>query len=94
MFLWLTVKRIIKLGVSTSLLQTQIVLLFNIITIINFRESEKTKYMSQYDVAIIGSGPGGYVAAIRCAQLGMKTAIIEKYSTLKIMGSKFREILK
>ena len=35
-----------------------------------------------YDVAIIGSGPGGYVAAIRCAQLGMKTAIIEKYDTL------------
>ncbi|WP_291869338.1 dihydrolipoyl dehydrogenase [Maribacter sp.] len=38
--------------------------------------------MSSYDVAIIGSGPGGYVAAIRCAQLGMKTAIIEKYATL------------
>ena len=38
--------------------------------------------MSSYNVAIIGSGPGGYVAAIRCAQLGMKTAIIEKYSTL------------
>ncbi len=38
--------------------------------------------MSQFDVTIIGSGPGGYVAAIRCAQLGMKTAIIEKYSTL------------
>lgn len=38
--------------------------------------------MTQYDVAVIGSGPGGYVAAIRCAQLGMKTAIIEKYSTL------------
>src|SRR6056297_1278752 len=37
--------------------------------------------MNQYDVAIIGSGPGGYVAAIRCAQLGMKTAIIEKYAT-------------
>jgi dihydrolipoamide dehydrogenase len=35
-----------------------------------------------YDVTVIGSGPGGYVAAIRCAQLGMKTAIIEKYSTL------------
>src|SRR5436190_14463601 len=36
----------------------------------------------QYDVIVIGSGPGGYVAAIRCAQLGMKTAIIEKYDTL------------
>lgn len=38
--------------------------------------------MSTYDVAVIGSGPGGYVAAIRCAQLGFKTAIIEKYNTL------------
>jgi len=38
--------------------------------------------MSTYDITIIGSGPGGYVAAIRCAQLGMKTAIIEKYNTL------------
>jgi dihydrolipoamide dehydrogenase len=38
--------------------------------------------MKSYDVAIIGSGPGGYVAAIRCSQLGMKTAIIEKYATL------------
>jgi dihydrolipoamide dehydrogenase len=37
--------------------------------------------MSQYDVTIIGSGPGGYVAAIRCAQLGLKTAIIERYAT-------------
>ncbi|WP_020533612.1 dihydrolipoyl dehydrogenase [Flexithrix dorotheae] len=36
----------------------------------------------KYDVAVIGSGPGGYVAAIRCAQLGFKTAIIEKYNTL------------
>lgn len=36
----------------------------------------------KYDVTIIGSGPGGYVAAIRCAQLGMKTAIIERYPTL------------
>ena len=35
-----------------------------------------------YDVTVIGSGPGGYVAAIRCAQLGFKTAIIEKYPTL------------
>ncbi len=38
--------------------------------------------MSSFDVAVIGSGPGGYVAAIRCAQLGMKTAIIEKRKTL------------
>ena len=38
--------------------------------------------MSVYDVAVIGSGPGGYVAAIRCSQLGLKTALIEKYSTL------------
>ena len=36
----------------------------------------------KYDVTVIGSGPGGYVAAIRCSQLGMKTAIIEKSSTL------------
>ncbi len=38
--------------------------------------------MSSFDVVIIGSGPGGYVSAIRCAQLGFKTALIEKYSTL------------
>ena len=38
--------------------------------------------MNSYDVTVIGSGPGGYVAAIRCAQLGMKTALIEKYNTL------------
>lgn len=36
----------------------------------------------KYDVTVIGSGPGGYVAAIRCAQLGLKTAIIERYPTL------------
>ncbi len=38
--------------------------------------------MEKFDVTIIGSGPGGYVAAIRCAQLGMKTALIERYNTL------------
>ncbi|MFN0176982.1 MAG: dihydrolipoyl dehydrogenase [Saprospiraceae bacterium] len=36
----------------------------------------------QYDVTVIGSGPGGYVAAIRCAQLGLKVAIIERYPVL------------
>ena len=38
--------------------------------------------MSQFDVVIIGSGPGGYVCAIRCSQLGLKTALVEKYKTL------------
>jgi dihydrolipoamide dehydrogenase len=38
--------------------------------------------MEKFDVTIIGSGPGGYVAAIRCAQLGLKTALIERYNAL------------
>lgn len=38
--------------------------------------------MEKYDVAVIGAGPGGYVCAVRCAQLGMKVAIIEKRATL------------
>ncbi len=38
--------------------------------------------MDSYDVVVIGSGPGGYLSAIRCSQLGMKTAIIEKYTTM------------
>ncbi len=50
--------------------------------VIVLTKSNKQNLMNSYDVAVIGSGPGGYVAAIRCAQLGMKTAIIEKYSTL------------
>lgn len=37
---------------------------------------------STYDVIVIGAGPGGYVCAIRCAQLGLKTACVEKSSTL------------
>ena len=36
----------------------------------------------QFDVVVIGSGPGGYIAAIRCAQLKMKVAIVERYKTL------------
>ena len=38
--------------------------------------------MNAFDLVVIGSGPGGYVAAIRAAQLGLKTALIEKYNTL------------
>ena len=38
--------------------------------------------MANYDVIIIGAGPGGYVSAIRCAQLGLKTAIVEGRETL------------
>jgi dihydrolipoamide dehydrogenase len=38
--------------------------------------------MSDYDVIVIGSGPGGYVSAIRCAQLGLKTACVEGRDTL------------
>ena len=37
--------------------------------------------MAAYDVVVIGSGPGGYVAAIRAAQLGLKTAVVEKWDT-------------
>lgn len=37
----------------------------------------------QFDVVVIGAGPGGYVAAIRCAQLGLKTACIEKWQDTK-----------
>ena len=38
--------------------------------------------MADYDLIIIGAGPGGYVAAIRAAQLGMKVACVEKEATL------------
>ncbi|MDH5798154.1 MAG: FAD-dependent oxidoreductase, partial [Paracoccaceae bacterium] len=38
--------------------------------------------MSAYDVIVIGAGPGGYVCAIRCAQLGLKTAVVEGRETL------------
>ena len=38
----------------------------------------KDLYMADYDITVIGAGPGGYVAAIRAAQLGYKTALIEK----------------
>jgi dihydrolipoamide dehydrogenase len=43
---------------------------------------KKNNTNMQYDVVVIGSGPGGYVAAIRSAQLGFKTAIIEKYNVM------------
>jgi len=38
--------------------------------------------MQKFDLLIIGSGPGGYVAAIRASQLGMKVALVERYNTL------------
>jgi len=38
--------------------------------------------MAEYDVIVIGAGPGGYVSAIRCAQLGLKTAVVEGRETL------------
>ena len=38
--------------------------------------------MDKFDVVIIGSGPGGYVAAIRSGQLGLKTALVEKYAAV------------
>jgi dihydrolipoamide dehydrogenase len=39
--------------------------------------------MENYDVVVIGGGPGGYIAAIRCAQLGMKTACVEQWQSDK-----------
>ena len=42
----------------------------------------KEKHMADYDVIVIGAGPGGYVCAIRCAQLGLKTAVVEGRETL------------
>ena len=41
--------------------------------------------MSKYDVIVIGGGPGGYVASIRCAQLGLKTACVEGRDTLCLL---------
>ena len=46
---------------------------------------------NKYNLIIIGSGPGGYVAAIRASQLGMKVACVEKNSTLG--GIPFKEYL-
>lgn len=43
--------------------------------------------MSEYDVVVIGSGPGGYVAAIRAGQLGLKTAIVEREPTERLGGT-------
>lgn len=41
----------------------------------------------QYDVTIIGSGPGGYVAAVRAGQLGLKVAIVEKEKDARLGGT-------
>ncbi len=52
-------------------------LLFVFINIFSLNSHKNFKLMN-YDIIVIGSGPGGYVTAIRAAQLGFKTAIIEK----------------
>ena len=46
----------------------------------HFKTNSKIDFMSKYDVIVLGSGPGGYVTAIRASQLGLKTAVIEKES--------------
>jgi dihydrolipoamide dehydrogenase len=45
---------------------------------IKLRKVKRGKNMSEFDVVVVGAGPGGYVCAIRAAQLGLKTAIIDK----------------
>src|SRR6478752_5260492 len=45
-------------------------------------KSYRTSFMATYDLVVIGTGPGGYVCAIRAAQLGMKVAVVEKDATL------------
>jgi len=47
---------------------------------LHFKTNSKIDFMSKYDVIVLGSGPGGYVTAIRASQLGLKTAVIEKES--------------
>jgi len=54
-----------------------------LIQLIDIRKKSMTAVQSEnFDVIVIGAGPGGYVAAIRCAQLGLKTACVEKRETL------------
>ena len=45
------------------------------------RQKEMSAIMAGYDLVVIGSGPGGYVCAIRAAQLGLKVAVVEKQPT-------------
>ena len=47
-----------------------------------FSTPARISLMPAFDLIVIGSGPGGYVAAIRAAQLGLNTAIVEKSKTL------------
>lgn len=53
---------------------------FGFVTLPLQKRISKNRYMSNFDVIVLGSGPGGYVTAIRASQLGLKTAIIEKES--------------
>ena len=50
--------------------------------------------MEPFDVVVIGAGPGGYVAAIRSAQLGLKTAIVEKRFLGGVDATQFRETVE
>ncbi len=43
--------------------------------------------MSSYDLIVIGAGPGGYVCAIRAAQLGLKVAVVERRKTKTLGGT-------
>jgi dihydrolipoamide dehydrogenase len=45
-------------------------------------QAEKKVFMASYDLVVIGTGPGGYVCAVRAAQLGLKVAVVEKNATL------------
>ena len=60
---------------------------YNYIFVIINHLSRLTTLAEQFDVTIIGSGPGGYVAAVRAGQFGLKVAIIEKEAGARLGGT-------